>query len=414
MDITRAIQELLQSDDAFALADALWLLEQNVVSLEENKAEKPVEVAKPAPISKSKEQVPSPSIEPQPAPPVVDTDIKKPPQPIKQYLRTLEEKDALRFRTPSARALPESALIARALRSLRRRMPSRHNFILDEEESATQSAESKRLSPVFKPAVERWLELALLIDDSAGMLIWRDALVEFRSLCERAGVFRDVRVWRFNVSTQTVRALNNQTVRSLKELHASDARRLTLVASSGVGPSWRTNLLIEAIAELGKKQPVALLQMLPERLWERSAIARYPNALWCHLGADAPGALNPNYRVAPMRESDLLLQVDLDADTNSLAYLQLPLLTFDADLFQAYTHLIAHPGTPNAPGLRLAFDPAAVATARAKASRPLSTASRSRCSRACWSASIPRPPRRWARTSWRRSSARSSARCWPN
>ena len=52
--------------------------------------------------------------------------------------------------------------------------------------------------------------------------------------------------------------------------------------------------------------------------------------------------------------------------------------------------------------------------ARPKASRPRFTGSRSRCSRACSSASTPKPRQRSARTSWPRNSGRSSARCSPS
>ena len=50
-------------------------------------------------------------------------------------------------------------------------------------------------------------------------------------------------------------------------------------------------------------------------------------------------------------------------------------------------------------------------SSKAEASKPPSTGSRSRCFRACSSASTPKPRRRSTRTSWPRNSARSSPRC---
>ncbi|MFN0121971.1 MAG: hypothetical protein ACKV2V_15865, partial [Blastocatellia bacterium] len=99
------------------------------------------------------------------------------------------------FRAPQAPALPGARKIAAALRPLRRTYPSTRHFILDEEQTVTQIADGGPFAPAMKPAPERWLDLALVFDDSMTMQVWRPALLEIRRLLERSGVFRDVRAW---------------------------------------------------------------------------------------------------------------------------------------------------------------------------------------------------------------------------
>ena len=70
------------------------------------------------------------------------------------------------LRTPAAPALPEALALSRALRPLLRKVPSRSRFILDEAATAERYADRKLWLPIFKGQPERWLELALVVEDS--------------------------------------------------------------------------------------------------------------------------------------------------------------------------------------------------------------------------------------------------------
>ena len=101
----------------------------------------------------------------------------------------------LPIKVPAAQALRNKLEISRSLKPLKRRVPSRSEFILDEIATVERIAEEKLLLPVMCPARDRWLELALLIDEGTSMFLWQQTIKEFKQLLERHGAFRDVRTW---------------------------------------------------------------------------------------------------------------------------------------------------------------------------------------------------------------------------
>jgi len=79
--------------------------------------------------------------------------------------------DELQLRIPDARSLQKPLELARSLRPLMRRVPSHLHTLLDEEATVRRIAEEKIWVPVLRPALEPWLDLALVIDESASMLM---------------------------------------------------------------------------------------------------------------------------------------------------------------------------------------------------------------------------------------------------
>ena len=88
--------------------------------------------------------------------------------------------------------------LAKALKTLLRRVPTRDRpSILDEVRTVESFAatDGKILVPVFKPALEPWLELALVFDRSSSMDIWHQTLADLKTVLQHYGIFRDVRAW---------------------------------------------------------------------------------------------------------------------------------------------------------------------------------------------------------------------------
>lgn len=102
---------------------------------------------------------------------------------------------ALPVRVPEEKALGDGELrLSRSLRLLKQPHPGSHFWEFDEEATATAMAESGLPDVVLRPARRRWLDLTLLIDDGLSMLLWRRLATELRSVFERLGAFRDIRV----------------------------------------------------------------------------------------------------------------------------------------------------------------------------------------------------------------------------
>ena len=98
---------------------------------------------------------------------------------------------------PTAPMLRHPRAIQRALRPLKRRIPSRRHRVLDEAATAARVADrpqERPWAPVMVAARERWLSLALVVDVGSAMSVWQPLIGELREAMFRLGAFRDVRV----------------------------------------------------------------------------------------------------------------------------------------------------------------------------------------------------------------------------
>jgi serine/threonine protein kinase len=175
--------------------------------------------------------------------------------------------------------LPDALPLARAMRPLRRRVPSATRRVLDEEASAELRAEQQLWLPVLIPDTEPAFDLALVIDDSESMALWGEKAREFQLLCERIGAFRDVRPWRLGASRDhgrlrpVLRSSRSTDARDQRELIDLSGRRLILVITDGVHPWWRpTGPLLPVLARWALASPLAIVQPFPQRLWARSPL----------------------------------------------------------------------------------------------------------------------------------------------
>lgn len=186
-------------------------------------------------------------------------------------------------RTPGPHVLPSRHLtLGKALRPLRQRLPDRRREELDVARTVDAMAETGLPEIVTSPARSRWLSLALLIDDGVSMLLWKRLASEIRTLMERAGAFRDVRVLGLNTRGPHAPLLSNRPYRQQGSylppaaLCDPTGGTLVLVVSDGVGDAWWDGRMSEAAALWARRQPTAILQALPARLWANSGITARP------------------------------------------------------------------------------------------------------------------------------------------
>ena len=235
--------------DAQSLADALWLSERMTPA-----APRPGEP--PAAAARA------------PAPPA------RPPDP---------EPDT---------ALPQP--LGRALRPLRhyrpRRIPGRPGE-LDEAATAESSARSGRITPVFHQIHGRESQLLLLMDDSPSMVVWEDLLEQLRLVCEQVGAFRDVGVHYLRPRLDGgvgVAALPGglAPLAPADRLRDPTGRTVLLLLSDCCGPLWRYGAVQRLLHRFARTGPVAVIQPLPHRMWQRARLPAEPGVL---CAADLPG-----------------------------------------------------------------------------------------------------------------------------
>ncbi|MGH3899075.1 MAG: FxSxx-COOH system tetratricopeptide repeat protein [Pseudonocardiaceae bacterium] len=195
--------------------------------------------------------------------------------------------------------LPGSADIVRALRPLKRKVLSWHEdeVVLDEDATAERAAQDGLWLPVTMPGSTRWLDLTLVVDASPSMALWRSTVTEVIALSHRLGAFRSVQLRLLDThepvaGSPAMPVLRGGTPatpsRSFAELLDSSGRRILLVLTDGVSQCWRQNVISPWLARWATAMPVAVVHLLPQRLWARGGLALHRARL------TVPGPLRPN------------------------------------------------------------------------------------------------------------------------
>jgi hypothetical protein len=256
----------------------------------------------------------------------------------------------LEFHSPSASALPHKLELARALRALRRRVPSRLRTTLDEVATAERIANQGLWVPVLRPARTRWLDAILVVDRGRSMGIWRKTLSELERVLQSQGAFRDVRTWELDTNEARepvrLRPVGSGVLlqRSPQELIDTRGRRLILVVSDCVSPAWHSGAVARLLEEWGRHGPVAIVQLLPRSLWGRTALRR---GVAAGFHARSPGVPNRKLESRPLgaRAND---------DRHRLA---MPVVTLEKDSLERWARLVAGRPMTWAPGVLLSHEP---------------------------------------------------------
>ncbi|WP_405007788.1 ATP-binding protein [Kitasatospora purpeofusca] len=179
-------------------------------------------------------------------------------------------------------ALDGALALARALRPLRRAVDAPGRATLDEEATAEATAETGILLPVRRPAQQPRFSVDLLVDTGATMAVWHRLAGELSTLLERHGAFADVRCWALDTDrpVPTLAPFHRRRPGApaaaradwSRPLNDPTDRRILLVLTDGVGPAWYGKELPKFLAGVAAARPAAALQVLPRRLWHRTAL----------------------------------------------------------------------------------------------------------------------------------------------
>lgn len=240
------------------LADALWLALRYAPE-EEPEQEAPPEAApaRPPELPTLEGELAAPAPLPAPQPPL-------PPPPLRRPVYALTGPragaSAAAVRVPAVPGLPNPLSVTRALRPLKRRVSSLHRYELDETATAEATADSGGLEVVLRPERARWLDLVLAVDEGLSMRVWQDTLTELRRVLATSGIFRTVRRCAFDEEDAMDAAV------------VDGNRTVVLAVTDGVGAGWREGPARRRLARWARKAPTAVLQPLPLRLWQGTAL----------------------------------------------------------------------------------------------------------------------------------------------
>ncbi|MFF0430692.1 SAV_2336 N-terminal domain-related protein [Streptomyces sp. NPDC004327] len=263
-------------------------------------------------------------------------DAPDPVRPAGQADAPTERAAPVRVAGPAT--LPRRRELARALRPLKRTVPSTVRTELDEDATASRIADHHHWLPVLVPADERRLDVSLVVDAyDAGAVFWEPLARELRALLGRLGAFRSVRLHHLLPRPDGTAGLGR-----LRRPPASavdpTGRTLTLVLTDGVAPGWRTATLLGPLRDWATRGPTAILQTLPERVWDQTALPPRPG----RFRTAESGA--PNTRMT-------FESYAVDATPPTGAFVAVPILGITPEWLAPWARAVARPD---------AFDGAAV------------------------------------------------------
>ncbi|WP_433467389.1 SAV_2336 N-terminal domain-related protein [Spirillospora sp. CA-128828] len=274
--------------DARELSEMLWLACHISPAPEQAFPARPVSPPAPDEPADAPGLVPPPT----PAPPPASEPLTGlHPRPAAAAEPAGEASEVL---VPTAPMLADPLGVQRALRPLKRRVPSRHHRELDEEATAARIADTRLWTPVLVPSPERWLSLSLVVDTGPPMRLWRPLARELADALLRQGAFQDVHVGYLD-GTGRIASTPEAPRQDPGTLLDASGRQAVLVLSDCSGPHWWNGRAVHSVRRWAQAGPVAILQPLAERLWRRTAAPTSPGL----AVLPRPGAPNTDLRFTP-------------------------------------------------------------------------------------------------------------------
>ncbi|MFF3411220.1 SAV_2336 N-terminal domain-related protein [Streptomyces sp. NPDC002742] len=198
--------------------------------------------------------------------------------------------------TPGVRSLGPTLLLDRALRPLKRRVPSRRLSELDEAATAALQADTRTPQLVLRARPERWLRLVLVIDGGVSMPLWQRQCADLKGLFERSGAFRQVETHQIHYGTEVRLGRpwsTAQATRPADSVADVSGRTMVLVVTDGTAIAWRDGRLRPVLEGWARCGPTAVLHTLPRRLWAGSGV----RADTWQVMSPRPGAANTTWTV---------------------------------------------------------------------------------------------------------------------
>nr|BFE59171.1 hypothetical protein GCM10020063_036970 [Dactylosporangium thailandense] len=264
-DLVTVLADAGLSPTALEVAEAVWLA-QHITAHDPANGVSDV-AARPRPDDETVETMPPVPAEPVPDPPMDTLKAIAPPDAG----QTTQGRGGW---MPQAPALPDRSDILRALRPLKHQRPGRGRSRLDEHATATFIAETRMWIPVMRPTVERWLDVAVIVDGATSMSVWRPLAAELVAMFTQLGAFRDVRLWRLADDGTLVSP--GGIAHRPEWLIAPNGRRMYVVLTDGADPQWHDGRWPAVLGTWSVTGPVVVLQPLPERMWSRTGLRTQP------------------------------------------------------------------------------------------------------------------------------------------
>ncbi len=275
------------------------------------------------------------------------------PTPIEQTSLPTEK---LPIKLPDTGIFCNTLELGRLTKPLKQKINSRIAQELNVKETVRRSAELSTPKfrcyfPVLTPKKERWLDVALLIEDSESMILWQSLLKEVQDFLEHLGAFRDIKPYRMNwdddkknLQISSFHSLSNYL--SPQRLNDPGGRRLILIVSDCISSAWTSDKFIEILKEWSTKGLLTLLNPFPERMWERTNL---DYSIKIRLGNEKKGLPSQKWSAIPL-ESWQVKGVD---EQTKQTLVKLPILSLEPESMGAWVNVMMGKGTSLCSGVWL-------------------------------------------------------------
>lgn len=157
---------------------------------------------------------------------------------------------AVPLRLAQLALLPDPLRILQALRPLLRKGPHPRRRELDEERSATSSAEWRIAWPEYRPALEPRVALRVVLDGGVSMAVWEPLARELQRVLASSQAFRRVALQRLTPTQLTARPPSEG---------AGAATTVTLLLSDTAGHHWWDGTIQPWLEAMAQQQPLVVL-----------------------------------------------------------------------------------------------------------------------------------------------------------
>jgi hypothetical protein len=180
------------------------------------------------------------------------------------------------YKLPRVPALQQSLQLERGLRSLSRPVASSTEVEIDEIETATASAEARRLELRFRPKKVRGLSATIVVERSPTMRFWNDQTSEIRSLFWRTGAFQRLETVFLNSFLSPPKMFRDpQLERPMSDAQISrgaegNSNHIVLFVTDGRSPPWLDGTLPSLLANWSRNQTIIVLSVVDSQLWNKT------------------------------------------------------------------------------------------------------------------------------------------------
>jgi hypothetical protein len=188
---------------------------------------------------------------------------------------------ALPVGVPAAPVLPAPLELQRALRPLQGYQSPAPPLRTELDEVATADVSARAgglILPVHRYVTRGDARLQLVMDTSSSMRVWDRLFVELAQVFSRLGAFSAIQISYLHQGPDGAAAVSRSPDAHAAPLHAAErlsdptGRRIVVLVSDCAGPLWHSGHAHRLLHHLSRQGPVAVLQPLPQRMWNRTRL----------------------------------------------------------------------------------------------------------------------------------------------